>query len=247
LRVLYISLFVVLIDQVSKLLTKGFSIPFLDINYKGMYHGQRIPIIGEFFRITFIENPGMAFGFDPGMDFKFWISVFSLVASAGLIIYLYAVRLQNLSLRIALAFILGGAVGNLIDRMFYGIFYGYAPLFYGKVVDFLDFDFFNITILGRSYDRWPIFNLADSAVTIGVLILIIFYKKHDKEEIEKKIEEHSAIDTIDENLSPGLDDPVKDEKGFDLIDGSPNKSSQEKEEQDKAEDGKSDKGKEISL
>ena len=112
----------------------------------------------------------MAFGFDPGSDFKFLISVFSLVASIGLIIYLYSCREQNLSLRIAIAFILGGAVGNVIDRMFYGIFYGYAPLFYGKVVDFFDFDFFNFSIFGRSYDRWPIFNIADAAVSIGVLI-----------------------------------------------------------------------------
>ena len=73
--------------------------------------------------------------------------------------------------------ILGGAIGNLIDRMFYGIIYNYAPMFYGKVVDFFDFDFFNFSILGRDYDRWPIFNIADASVTVGVFILVFFYRR----------------------------------------------------------------------
>ncbi len=63
---LYLSLGVVVIDQISKLLVKGFSIPFLNINFEGMYLGQMIPVSGDFFRITFVENPGMAFGYDPG-------------------------------------------------------------------------------------------------------------------------------------------------------------------------------------
>jgi signal peptidase II len=147
-----------------------------------MYLGESIMVIGNFFKITFIENPGMAFGFNPGSDFKLWISVFSLIASIGLFVYLYIARNKSISLRIALAMILGGAVGNLIDRTFYGIIYKYSPVFYGRVVDFLDFDFFNFSILGRNYDRWPIFNLADASVTIGVFILILFYRHHKKEE-----------------------------------------------------------------
>jgi signal peptidase II len=181
LRIIFVSIGVVIIDQVSKLLVKGFSIPFLNLSFHGMFEGQQIPILGNFFRITYTENPGLAFGFDPGISFKFWISLFSLIASIGLIIYLYYIRNERFSLRLSIAFILGGAVGNLIDRLFYGIIYGYAPIFYGRVVDFLDFDFFNITIFGRSYDRFPIFNFADAAVTIGVLILILFYKKQTDE------------------------------------------------------------------
>ena len=137
---------------------------------------------GASVKITFIENPGMAFGFNPGSDFKLWVSIFSLIASIGLFIYLFIVRNKSLSLRIALAMILGGAAGNLIDRAFYGIIYKYAPLFYGKVVDFFDFDFFNFAIFGRNYDRWPIFNVADASVTIGVLILVLFYKQHKKDD-----------------------------------------------------------------
>ncbi len=187
-KVIYISIAIVIIDQISKIVVKGFSIPFLNFNFDGMYYGQSIPVIGDFFRLTYIENPGMAFGFDPGDGFKLAISLFSLVASIGLLIYLYAIRNNSLSLRIAIAFILGGAVGNLIDRTFYGVFFGYAPLFYGRVVDFFDFDFFDFTLFGRSYDRWPIFNVADAAVSVGVLILILFYRKHEKErELEKSV------------------------------------------------------------
>ena len=115
-RILYLTLGVVVLDQLSKFYIKGIEIPFLNISVAGMYIGESIRVIGNFFKITYIENPGMAFGFNPGSDFKLWISVFSLLASIGLLVYLYVVRNNTLSLRIALAMILGGAVGNLIDR-----------------------------------------------------------------------------------------------------------------------------------
>jgi signal peptidase II len=237
LKILNISLVVVLIDQVSKLLVKGFSIPLLNFSYEGMYQGQRIPVIGDFFRITFIENPGMAFGFDPGTDFKLWISLFSLAASIGLIVYFYFIRNQSLSLRIAIAFILGGAVGNLIDRMFYGILYGYAPLFYGGVVDFLDFDFFNVTVFGRSYERWPIFNVADAAVTIGVLILIIFYKKHQEESVVKPAELEPDLVNEPEITNSSEQENLDSESDIEIK--PPDRNS--------LQDGESDKGKEIPL
>ncbi len=187
-KALYWSLGVVIIDQVSKFFVKGISLPFFNINFDGMYLGQMIPVAGSFFRITFVENPGMAFGYDPGLNFKLIISIFSLIASIGLIFYLYVIRNRSWSLRIAIAMILGGAVGNLIDRMFYGLIYGYASVFYGRVVDFFDVDFFDFTLFGRSYDRWPVFNVADAAVTIGVLMLLIFYKKHqEQDEFDKDI------------------------------------------------------------
>lgn len=197
-KALYWSVLVVIIDQITKLIVKGFSIPPLNITIDGMYLGQMIPVWGDFFRLTFVENPGLAFGYDPGSSFKLIISIFSLVASIGLIFYLYAIRNKSFSLRFAIALILGGAVGNLIDRTFYGIFYDYAPLFYGKVVDFFDFDFFDFTLFGRSYDRWPVFNIADAAVSIGVIILILFYKKHqeDDEKEKDKIEVLTANQTI---------------------------------------------------
>jgi len=198
-----IAVAVILLDQATKFCVKGFDIPLLGIKVTGMYLGESIPVFGEFFKITFTENPGMAFGFDPGSNFKLWISLFSLVASIGLLFYLYIIRNKSFSLRLAIALILGGAVGNLIDRMFYGIIFDYAPLFYGKVVDFFDFDFFNFTILGRNYERWPIFNIADAAVSVGVLILMFFYK-HDKdiEAIEQNTSQTIAPTLSSEELNP---------------------------------------------
>jgi signal peptidase II len=241
LRVIYVSIGIVFVDQLTKLLVKGFSIPFLNFRYEGMYHGQRIPVIDDFFRLTFIENPGMAFGYDPGNEWKMWISIFSLVASIGLIVYLFFIRNQSLSLRLAIAFIIGGAVGNMIDRIFYGIFYGYAPLFYGKVVDFLDFDFFNITILDRNYDRWPIFNIADAAVTIGVLILLIFYGKHHKESEEEKTEIQSSPEAEAEFVSSN---PGTHHNNSQASDSNAGEES-ELADKNKSDNVETDKGKEI--
>lgn len=228
-RVLYFTFGVVFVDQLSKFYIKGINIPFLNISFEGMYYGESISVIGNFFKITFIENPGMAFGLNPGSEFKLLISVFSLVASIGLLVYLYVVRKQSLSLRIALAMILGGAIGNLIDRTFYGIIYKYAPIFYGKVVDYFDFDFFNFAIFGRSYDRWPIFNFADVSVTIGVLILILFYKQHQKEDEEILKDELTLSET--EVKEQALTENDRKTHGEDLT--------------GKTENDKTDKGKEI--
>jgi signal peptidase II len=207
LRVIYFTFGVIFIDQISKFYIKGIEIPFLHFSYFGMYPGESISVIGNLFKITFIENPGMAFGFNPGSEFKLWITIFSLIASIGLLVYLYIARNRSLSLRIALAMILGGAIGNSIDRTFYGILYGYAPVFYGRVVDFFDFDFFNFTIFGRNYDRWPIFNLADVSVTTGVIILLLFYQHHTKEGIEPVDEEpRITSDNIRSNLNDVVDE-----------------------------------------
>jgi signal peptidase II len=229
LRILYLTLGVIIADQISKFYIKGISIPLLNIKFEGMYLGESISVIGDFFRITFTENPGMAFGFDPGSDFKLFISVFSLVASIGLLIYLFSVRKKSLSLKIAIALILGGAVGNVIDRMFYGLIYDYAPLFYGKVVDFFDFDFFNFSIFGRSYDRWPIFNIADAAVSVGVLILLFFYKHHEAEDKRSR----EAAEELDKqsNAEKLISDNEPSSKNIN----------------DGLSDGEADKGKEISV
>jgi signal peptidase II len=229
LKILYLTLAIILADQISKFYIKGISIPALNIKFDGMYLGESISVIGDFFKITFIENPGMAFGFDPGSDFKLFISVFSLVASIGLLVYLYTIRKKSLSIKIAIALILGGAVGNVIDRMFYGLIFDYAPLFYGKVVDFFDFDFFNFSIFGRSYDRWPIFNIADAAVSVGVLILLFFYKHHEAE--DKKSRE-------------AAEELVKQSNAEKLI--SENEPSP-KNINNGLSDGEADKGKEISV
>ncbi|GBD91724.1 lipoprotein signal peptidase [bacterium BMS3Abin04] len=200
-KVLYLSLLVVISDQVSKLVVKGISIPFLNINLHGMSYGSSFDVIGSFFKIWFVENPGMAFGIDVGNGSKLFLSLFSLLASILIIFYLYKVRNQNFWLRVALALILGGAIGNLIDRTFYGIIFGYAPIFYGKVVDFFSVDFFDFSIFGHTYERWPIFNVADSAVTIGVIILLFIKKQPDENEYSEELEINNnskAIEVIND-------------------------------------------------
>lgn len=182
--VLYISLIIVIIDQVTKFMVKGGTIPLLNFHVQGMDYGSSINVFGDFFKLTFVENPGLAFGIDVNETSKLFLSLFSLFASIGILYYIYKSKEQKLVVRVALAFILGGAVGNMIDRMFYGVFYGYAPIFYGKVVDFFNADFFDFTIFGRTYDRFPIFNIADSAVTVGVVLLLLFHKS-----VEEKKEE----------------------------------------------------------
>jgi len=169
-----LSLVIVIADQLSKLAVRGVSIPVLGIHWQGMPYGTSTPVLGDFFRLTYIENPGMAFGMDPGG--KLFFSIFSLVASIAIVAYLYHVRSTSLKFRLPLAMILGGAVGNLIDRLFYGVLFGGAPLFYGKVVDFLDFDFFNISIGSFHMTRWAVFNVADACVTVGVILLVLFHR-----------------------------------------------------------------------
>ena len=174
-RILYLSFFIVLSDQISKLMVKGISLPVMGIEFQGLPVGTSRPILGDFLRLTYIENPGMAFGIDIGG--KLFFSLFSILASIGILIYLYRSRNEHLAFRIALALILGGALGNLIDRVFYGVLFQEAPLFYGKVVDFIDADFFNINFFGYQLSRWPVFNVADASVTCGVILMLFAHKR----------------------------------------------------------------------
>ena len=162
---LSITAVIVVFDQITKLLIKG--VPFLSI--KGLPYGSSRPFIDDIFRITYVENPGIAFGIQiPGM--KIFFSIFSVIASIGIFIYIKRnrFRLPKWEL-IALAMIMGGAIGNLIDRCFYGVLFGEESLFYGHVVDFLDF--------GYKKNWWPVFNVADSCVTIGVVLLTLMLLK----------------------------------------------------------------------
>jgi signal peptidase II len=189
LRVILVSALVLIADQITKLLIKGISIPFLNINTEGFQYGKSIEVFGSFFRITFVENPGMAFGIGVGETTKIFLSIFSLAAGIGILIYLYKLRNEKFIIRFALALVLGGAIGNFIDRTFYGILFEYAPLFYGRVVDFLDVDFFDFSLFGHTYNRWPIFNIADTAVTVGVVLLLIFHNTVNNESEVKETEE----------------------------------------------------------
>jgi len=137
---------------------------------------QSVRVIGDALRFTYIRNAGGAFGLRWGHVAIYYVS--AVVIIAWIIGYL---RREGGSRRLsvwALALILGGAIGNLIDRLLRG----------GEVVDFIDAEFFNLRIPafnigilhhpGYTLDRWPTFNLADSAVTVGVLALL-FSLWHD--------------------------------------------------------------------
>lgn len=173
-RVIVVSALIVLLDQITKLMVKGITLPSIGITIEGMRYGASRPVLGDFFRLTYIENPGMAFGINVGDKPLF--AVISLIASAAIILYLYRSRSEPLGFRISLAMILGGAVGNLIDRVFYGVLFHEAPLFHGKVVDFFDVDFFNVNVWGYVLNRWPVFNIADASVTVGVVLLLLLHR-----------------------------------------------------------------------
>src|SRR5690606_17398179 len=117
---------------------------------------------------NYVENAGMAFGLNLGVPFL--LGLFSIGAAIFLV---YLIRRDSpygiTPFHTSLAIILGGAIGNLIDRVFYAALYGYGSLFEGKVVDFLDLDLPDMTIFGNTITRFGyIFNIADTAVTVGI-------------------------------------------------------------------------------
>ena len=175
-RVLFVSFAVVLLDQISKLFVKGISIPFLKLNIHGMYAGQRIPVINGLFNISFAENPGIAFGIYPGDSFKLLICLFTLAASVLLFYYLYRNKNSAFTFRLSIAVIIGGALGNLIDRLFYGVIFGYGGIFHGRVVDFFNLNFFNFFLFNRLFGNY-VFNVADMAVTFGVIMFLFTLEK----------------------------------------------------------------------
>ena len=171
-----LALFFVLLDQITKFAIKGFS--FAGIEHPGLGYGELIPILGNILQLTFIENEGMAFGISFGWG-KIFLSIFSLIASGFLAYYLYKVckASKNNLLKFAIVLILAGAFGNAVDRNFYGIIFKEAPLFYGRVVDFILVDIPDINFLGINYTHFPVFNIADSCVTCGVILLLFLHNK----------------------------------------------------------------------
>jgi signal peptidase II len=194
-KILYWSFAIVIIDQITKLKVKGITIPWLGIHTEGMPYQSSIRVLGDFFQITFIENPGMAFGLQLGS--KLFLTLFTIFATLLIFFIIYKNRKETYLLRLSLAFILGGALGNLIDRTFYGVMYDYAPLFYGRVVDFFHFNIPDFRIFGKTIYTFPIFNVADIAVTVGFVLILLGYKKVFK----KEPEEGDAAQVIDYQLA----------------------------------------------
>ncbi len=190
-----IVLLVLCIDQALKIWVKTH-----------MMIGQEYKIIGDWFIIHFIENNGMAFGMELAGKFgKIILSVFRIVAVVGIAYYLKQLSKKDVSygLIFSISLVLAGAIGNIIDSAFYGMIFndsypqvaslfpaegGYSSFLHGKVVDM-----FYFPIIEGDFPSWipkwggehfiffrPVFNVADSAITIGIAIILIFHRKYFK-------------------------------------------------------------------
>ncbi len=142
---LIITFTVFALDQLSKMLIVD-----------KMYLGQSIPVIMDVFHITFIYNPGAAFGIMP--DKAFMLILVGLLVVVGILFYYYRQKSRLWVFTCSLAFIVGGTLGNLLDR-----------IRIGKVIDFIDFRI------------WPVFNLADTAIVLGAVLLTAVVMKMENQ------------------------------------------------------------------
>jgi signal peptidase II len=196
---LIIILAVIIIDQVVKL--------YIKTHY---YLGEDVEVT-SFFHLRFIQNNGMAFGMELGS--KLFLTLFRTIVVGALISYIYRIR-KNLEVPcgyiVCLALIIAGAAGNIIDCVFYGAIFdnpyppmvaefvpfgtGYASILYGQVVDMLYFPLFSFNwpdwlpiIGGKEFSFFdPVFNIADAAISVGVIMLIFFYSKYIGQTSENK-------------------------------------------------------------
>jgi signal peptidase II len=189
---------VLLVDQISKI--------WIKLN---MTLGQEYKIFGDWFIIHFTENNGMAFGMEFGGEFgKLALSLFRIIAviAIGYGIHYMIKNKYHQGFVLSVGLILAGALGNIIDSTFYGVIFsestwfekavfmpeqgGYSSVFHGKVVDMLYFP-----MIKGTYPTWfpiwggedfmffrPVFNIADTAITLGVIIILLFQKRYFKEE-----------------------------------------------------------------
>ena len=159
-----IVIFVVIFDQISKISIKQY--------WNSNEISSTINIIGDFLRFYFIENPGIAFGLNPFNSM--WLTIITCSIIVFLFVHFVQLIKTNSADALAIAFVLGGAVGNAIDRML-ALFPSKTN--YKGVIDFID--------IGFGSFRWYIFNVADMSITIGLILIIylgFFAKKIEKQD-----------------------------------------------------------------
>jgi signal peptidase II len=212
-----IALVVIIIDQTSKLLV-----------WKYMHIHQEVNVIGDWFRLHYLLNPGMAFGIRWQSEFgKMALTLFRIVAMFGIGIYLYRmiVRGAHRGFLISMSLILGGAIGNVIDSTFYGVFLNNAPLdspyrwFHGQVIDMLFFPIFDfywpawVPVWGGDNFVFfsPVFNIADSSIFLGVVSILIFQRRFFREN-ETPMETSSETQPIATEPVVSIEERKEEEK-----------------------------------
>lgn len=210
-----LALLMILVDQTSKLLVHHY-----------MYLHEEITVIGneQFgFKLHYLLNPGMAFGIRWNNEFgKMALTLFRIAAMIGIAYYLVRMAKKGVHAGFlwSLALILGGAVGNVIDSTFYGVFLNNhpadspTPWFHGQVIDMLFFPLFDFTwpswvpFLGDEYFLFfsPVFNIADSSIFVGVVIILIFQRRFF---LEKDSEETTMPVSSEPEQTPATDTSVK--------------------------------------
>jgi signal peptidase II len=158
-----------------------------------LFIGEEIPVFGNWFIIHFTENNGMAFGVELGGSYgKLALSLFRVIAVFGIAYILHQIikRKYHFGLITCVCLVFAGALGNIIDSVFYGKIYGYENWLHGRVVDM-----FYFPILRGHYPSWfplfaneefiffrPVFNFADAAISVGVICILIFQTTFLKED-----------------------------------------------------------------
>lgn len=212
-KLFVVALALIVLDQITKVWVKGFSIG--GWIHEGMPLHSSVPVIGDIVRWTYVENPGMAFGITFG-DGKIFLSLFSVVAAMALSWYLYAIRKGPMVIQLGVMLLLAGATGNLIDRVFYGVIYNEAALFYGKVVDFIDVDCPDFTVFDREITRWYVFNIADACVSCGIALLLIFnYKVPSHGQTHQQISQSDILNSEKEENGSATDVVVEKNEQID--------------------------------
>ncbi len=188
-RVLAIVASVLVIDQLTKYIVRN-----------SMHLGESIPVIGKWLRLTYTENPGIAFGITLGHQTM--VPIVSILATFLIIGYLWHSRNMHAAYRYSIAVVLGGAIGNIIDRVFYGKLYGYGDFFQGRVVDFIHIDLWQgvvaqwVPFIGGKYMAFfPVWNVADMAIVIGMLTVLLLQYRHQSETDDTKSEDADAIES----------------------------------------------------